>query len=205
MFWPKAILATLLFFSAVPLGFSQTNEDWAWMDEHFQSTLDALLPLDQPIGALVIYRSHRDLYTDVPEYSLSIQQHNENNGKRHYLTARILVPDSQSLYSQMMALHRKYPDRPASEVRGELRLQTWSVTETDCPALTKQFTKLRELRFGIPLSDEIVLHPLIHEFRFRGLAGDMKIVIDDQSHALAKWATETKQALAPCTVSSQKR
>lgn len=46
------------------------------MSNYFDKTLHDLFPIDERYGGYVAYRSHRDLHTDVPEYSFVIGPEN---------------------------------------------------------------------------------------------------------------------------------
>ncbi|MFY9842808.1 MAG: hypothetical protein WAK23_06845 [Terriglobales bacterium] len=63
------VAALLLSFPAGGSLSAQSSADWDWMSNHFDKALHNLFPIDERFGGSVAYRSHRDLYTDVGEYS----------------------------------------------------------------------------------------------------------------------------------------
>lgn len=157
---------------------AQSSADWDWMSNHFDKALQALFPIDERYGVYVAYRSHRDLHTDVPEYSFVIGPENSDtvSGLPRYLAAHVREAESASVYDQMMALHRKSPNRSADDIQKDLHVKKWKVTEMNCPAIKAQFSKFQQLRFAPPQFDVVILHPLIHEFRIRAGGGIWKLL-----------------------------
>jgi hypothetical protein len=170
------------------------------MSSHFPKALDDIFPIDESSGADVAYRSHRDLHTDVPEYSFVIATKNSDtvSGLPRYLAAQVREADSTSVYDQMMALHRKFPNRSADDIQRDVHVRKLKLTEMNCPAIRTQFSKLQELRLAMPQFDVVILHPLIHEFRIRAGAGDMEVALYEDENSLVLWAIETRHVLELC-------
>src|SRR6202162_544271 len=145
---------------------AQSSADWDWMSDHFDKALHDLFPIDERYGVYVAYRSHRDLYTDVPEYSFLIgtEKSDTVSGLPRYLVAHVREAESASVYDQMMALHRKFPNRPADDIQKDVHVKKLKLTEMNCPAIKAQFSKFQQLRLAPPQFDVVILHPLIHEF-----------------------------------------
>ena len=97
-----------------------------------------------------------------------------------------------------MALHRKFPNRPAEDIQKDVRVKMWKLTEMNCPAITSQFAKFQRLRLAPPQFDVVILHPLIHEFRIRAGGGDIEAALYDDENSFVRWALETRHALELC-------
>jgi hypothetical protein len=182
---------------------SQTDADWEWMGKNFGPTMELLLPIKKTLGGYVSYRSYRDLYTDVLEYSFLIghDQRKEGYGAEPHLSAHVRMADSISIYDQMMKMHRANPQKDLVDIQHAVKLKMWDLTEKTCPVVQSQFQKFQKLRFGPPVFDEIVLHPLIHEFRIQAGMGGMDLSLVDSEHPLVIWALETRRALESCVSS----
>jgi hypothetical protein len=180
---------------------AQSSADWDWMSNHFDKAFHDLFPLHERYGVYVAYRSHRDLHTDVPEYSFVIGPENSDtvSGLPRYLAAHVREAESASVYDQMMALHREFPNRSADDIQNDVRVRKWKLTEMNCPAVKAQFSKFQQLRLGPPQFDVVILHPLIHEFRIQAGGGDMEVSLYDDENSFVPWAVETRHALELCT------
>src|SRR5215470_8198523 len=84
-----------------------SEADWQWMNEHFGPAFERLIPLKRTSGIYVAYRSHRDLYTEVLEYSFLVGQNVRSNapGLQPFLSTHICQADTVSVYDQMMKMH----------------------------------------------------------------------------------------------------
>ena len=194
-----AIIAAALI--AVPRLASQTDSDWQWMDEHFLRAFDDLFPIQQRVGIYVAYRSHRDLYADVPEYGfvLGRMPRDNANGLQPSLSADVRVADGSSLYDQLLTLHRKRPDEPFASTEGNLKIREWRLTETNCPAVKSEFELFQQLKFPPPKFDEIVIHGWVHEIQARAGTGDMRIDLSEEHNPLVEWAVGARRAFDACT------
>jgi hypothetical protein len=183
---------------------AQSSADWDWMSNHFDKALHDLFPIDEGYGVYVAYRSHRDLHTDVPEYSFVIgtEKSDTVSGLPRYLAAYVREAESASVYDQMMAQHRKFPNRSADDIYKDVRVKKLKLTEMHCPAIKAQFTKLQQTRLALPQFDVVILHPLVHEFRIRAGGGDMDVALYDDENSLVSWATETRHALELCVTNT---
>ena len=122
---------------------AQSSADWDWMSNQFDKALHDLFPIDERYGVYVAYRSHRDLHTDVPEYSFVIgpEKSDTVSGLPRYLAAHVREAESASVYDQMVAQHRKFPNRSADDIQKDMHVKKWKLTEMDCPAIKAQFSK----------------------------------------------------------------
>jgi hypothetical protein len=181
---------------------AQSNADFAWMDNHYSDSFQELFPLELPAlpAPYVAYRSHRDLYTDTPEYSFVIARDEsaKRSGEQPAFVAQVRQADSSSIYDQMMALHRRSPNRSAADIQKELRVKKWTLAETTCPAIRNQLSKFQQLRLVPPEFDAIVLHPLINQFRVRAGMGNMDLELYEDDNSFVQWAIETRHAFDVC-------
>lgn len=104
--------ALLLSFCVAATLSAQSSAAWDWMTSHFPKALDDFFPIDQRYGVDVAYRSHRDLHTDVPEYSFVIASENANtvSGLPRYLVAQVREAESASVYDQMNGATSEIPE-----------------------------------------------------------------------------------------------
>jgi len=183
---------------------SQTEADWTWTNEHFGLLLDALMPLQTTAGLYVTYRANRDYVTRVPEYWFRIgYEFNEKQGygSNNFLSAHERIASPNSIYDQLMALHRSDPAaQEAANFKARIKLRSYDFTETNCPAIKSQMEKFKRLQTKMPdlNGNVITIHPMNHVFYAVGAEGDMNIVLSDEENPLVKWALETRQALEGC-------
>lgn len=194
-------LVTLAIALATHLGCQSSapsQADVDWMTQHYPQTLNELLPLKSDV--LVSYRSHRDLYTDILEYSFLIQHgaRTSDNSHKRFLSAEVRIADGVSIYDQMMKMHRADGSETEQSMRPKIKVKTWNLTEQTCPPIQASFVKLHKLKFKAPAPDTIVLHPLIHEFYIGGGAGKAQAEIQTSTHPLVRWAVETRKELDAC-------
>ena len=148
---------------------SQTEAEWEWANKHFGQALDALTPLRRVAGPYVVYRAHRDLRTDVPEYWFLIgrDQNEKGYGLHTYLSAHVRAAETLSIYDQLRSMRRSNEQGDAVSITQKIKLQTWDLNETNCPAIKDEVEKLEELQPKLPklTADTIVLHPMNWVFR----------------------------------------
>jgi hypothetical protein len=155
----------------------------------------------------VSYRANRDLVTSIPEYWFRIGY--EFNQKQGYglqssFSAHVRIASPNSIYDQLMALHRSNPaTQEAANFKSRIKLSSYDFTEINCPAIKAQIDKFEKLQIKLPdLNGNLVtIHPMNHAFFAQGAEGDMSMVLTDEEHPLVKWASETRQALERCVKS----
>ena len=106
---------------------AQTEEDFEWVGRHFTSALNEFLPIELETGANVGFRSHRDLYNNVFEYSFILSKDYPTNR----VTAVVKMADSITLYDQLMALHRRNPSASYENLKSQLRIREWRFSEAE--------------------------------------------------------------------------
>ena len=197
----------LAFWFAIGTIKAQTEADWDWTNKAFDPALDTLMPLHAKGGLYVTYRANRDYVTSIPEYWFRIgYEFNEKQGYglNNFFSAHVRIASPNSIYDQLMALHRSNPGtQEASSFTPRIRLRSYDLTEMNCPAIKVQMDKFQKLQAKPPVlnGNVITIHPMNHVFYAQGADGYMTIVLTDEELPLVKWALETKQALGQCAKS----
>jgi hypothetical protein len=195
-----AVVAILSFESGMLLSQTEAERDWANL--HFAQVLDTVMPLQRTASIYIVYRAHRDLHTEVPEYWFLIgtDPNEKGYGLHPYLSAHIRAADTSSIYDQLVRMHRSDAKEDASSIAKKVRLKAWDWNEANCPAITDELEKLKDLQSKLPdlTANTIVLHPMNHEFHLQAATGDANLVLWDDEHPLVKWALDTRRALDKC-------
>jgi len=185
--------ALVIALSAYVSGRAQEEGDWDWVNQHFQTTLNEFLPLDK--DAVLAFRSYRDLYTDVLEYSISFLQTRQGG-----LEVVVRMPIDVSVYDQLMRFHLENPGEDISSIKKKLRVKEWRLAEESCPAARYWFSEYQKLLLPTPTQDIIILHPMVYRFHLSDSVTDMQIEVHDEEHPLVIWAENTRRALSACTI-----
>jgi len=182
-------------------GWAQKDEDWLWMDDHFQDVLTELLPIEE---TFLGYRSYRDLYTDVLEYSFIFKR--EANDNRLFLVIR--MADSVSLYDQMMALHMKNRSEHIKSIKKKLRVKERRVDDLACAPLKTAHDEFYNLSLPMLSAAEraerakgivsLPLHPTVHTFHTSTIGSELKLELTRQEHPFVEWATRTRSTVEKC-------
>lgn len=172
-----------------------------WAEEHFPSVLTEFLPFEKE--AEVSFRTYRDLYTDVLEYSCSISW-KENRG----VEAIIRMADSISMYDQMVAIHKKNPNEPIESIKRKLKVKEFRLTDKICPAVKSRLLLFEKLQLPVRTKRErinaakgvvdIILHPTIYTFEASMSGGSANLELIGNEHPLIGWAKETRRVLEAC-------
>jgi hypothetical protein len=187
------VLTAALFFQAPPASQEPSDADWDWVNARFGAVLRELLPFPSEPGNYIAFRSYRDLYPEVLEFSFVISS--AADGK---LSAIVRVPDGISIYKQIMTLHRQNPTATIEAIKQSLKIKEWSTSDGSCPTLRQRYRGFQHLRFTAPEIDIIVLHPMIYQFKVSGGGGDMDLVTFNNKHPLVSWAGDTRSAFEAC-------
>jgi len=196
-------ITALLLFATVTCS-AQDQKDWPWVNERFQAVLQQVMPIKEPTGESLGYRSYRDLYTNELECSFVF---NSVPRDRH-ITAVLRKADSVSIYDQIMALHTKNPEENVDTFMKQLKVNERHLSEATCPAVRRQYDRFYELVLPMLSADDraaqargeysITLHPRVHTFQAHISGGTLHLIIGRQDHPFAVWATETLSALENC-------
>lgn len=178
-----------------------------WVDRHSRETLDLVLPLGTDYGPHVAYRFYEDSHRgETPEYTFHLGHAPKDSGLglNGYVSAVVRTPEV-SVYDQLTRLHRSNPEMSAASLAKQIKVKETHLTEMKCSSVRVQYDKFTKLRFGVPVFDEIILHPPNHEFKVTGGLGELDFILWDRSHPLVKWAVETRQKLDKCIMDAEKR
>jgi hypothetical protein len=190
---------------------AQDDSDWDWVDKHFAALLQEFLPINADAGVSLTYRSHRDLYTDVPEYSLVFNR----NWQTQRIDVIVRMADGVSLYDQTMALHRQHPAESFESIKKKLKVKEWRGNSQTCPAASALYEAFYRLRLPMESTEDkkrrakgeemITLHPTVHTFITDISGGSLELTLTDQDHPFVRWAVKARRALEPCIASPQRR
>src|ERR1700723_1276836 len=106
------------------------------------------------------------------------------------------------VYDQMMAQHRKFPNRSADDIQKDVHVKKLKLTEMGCPAIKMQFSKLQQTHFALPQFVFVILHSFLHAFPIRTGGGDLDVSLYDDENSLVSWAVGTRHALELCATSA---
>jgi hypothetical protein len=173
---------------------AQTEEEIEWVNKHFRSVMVGLLPIEEGTDTYVGFRAHRDLHNNVLEYSLLLNL----NHPADRVEGVLRVADSATLYEQLMALHRRGTGEPIENLKKQLKVKEFRVTEAECPALRAAFLKFSKIPFRAPDPYLLILHPMVYEFEVSPLSEHMGLAVAESNHPLVKWALSTRRALEAC-------
>jgi len=205
-----ASIVFLLLGSLACPGQEQEQKDWTWVNEHFSSVLEEVMPMRERLGFFSIaYRSRRDLYTDELEVSIVFNE----DFQEKYLTAVLREADSVSIYDQIMALHAKNPTESIEDIKKQLKVKELRFSEKTCPVLRREYDKFYKLTLSMRSSDDraaraagkyvITLHPRVHTFRADISGGSLEVVLSQQDHPFVVWAAQVRSTLEACRGNAQ--
>ncbi len=184
----------IILFSMTQSYNAQEVNDWHWVNEHYYSILNTLLPMEGTRGTSIGFRSHQDLYTEVLEYSLLFSKDITNQ----QIEVVVRTADSTSIYDQIVKLHRQKPAASISEILPNLKIREWRLSDKICPDVKLSFEKFHHLKFTTPDPNLLILHPTIYEFQANASAGQMRLTLFDDTHPVVVWALTTRQYLEGC-------
>ena len=188
-------LGTTLSSSAAPQ--AQTDSDW--MGKAFAAAFDVFFPIQHGEGDFIAVRAHRDGTNDLPEFSIVL----EDTQSARSIHATLREAQGSSLYQQLAALHVKEPSKSYTELKPELKVQTWNLTANQCPAIAVQLKAFNNIQFVRPRDDDpIAEHPILYQFHESVDGGDSEVTEFVETRAFPKWANETHNALEACAAST---
>jgi len=192
----------------------QTSKEWNWTEKNWQIVVNDLLPIKGDLGYHVTYRATQSLHAskgEKPEYYFRIGFDRSDKGYsvNNYIFAHVRIPDSNSIYDQIMDMHRKGSTLSGKQLESKIRIGSLDYTDKNCPAARKAFLEFQELKYGAPyinteglLRDpplvEVMLDGPIYEFHIVGVTGQSDVTLYDESNPLVTWAMKTQRELAAC-------
>ncbi len=199
----RVFLIVLLFFVATSRTNAQapSDEDWDWVNRNYPAALNHFLPIKRDLSFDLAFRSHRDLYTDVLEFSFAFQTIRTPSK----LVANIRMADTVSIYDQLMTFHRQQPSETFENLKSKVKIKQFSFGTKECPALLARINDLSKMRLKLPfVSDIIVLHPMIYEFWFSTNITEMHLSLVNDADPLAHWANDTRREIEACIERQQR-
>jgi hypothetical protein len=188
---------------------AQEQQDWEWVEDHYKSVLDELLPL-QTTGFYLGYRSSGDVENPHLEYSFVFRKTIQDN----YITVTVRQADSTPLIDQMVALHIKNRTESIENLIKQLKVKEYLLSERTCPVVRKQYDEFYKQSLQMYSREDreleaqglitIRLHPVGHEFEAHISGGVMRLDIDDKKHPFVRWADKTRVALEACKAAGNK-
>lgn len=202
---PKRFLVTILFVSLLSKSsLAQTQEDWDWVNNHFFTVLEEILPIRERLGFSVGYRSYRDLFTNETEFSFVFNRIIQEK----YITVIVRQPQTTSLYDQIMTAHRRNPNESIDAIKKQLRLRQQRYSEKTCSAIRTQYDEFYQLTLQMLSAKDkrqqskgefsIILHPRVHTFSADISGGRIELVLDEPDHPFVRWANKTRELLERC-------
>lgn len=171
-----------------------------WVAKHFVSALEEFFPVRNAPGDFIAVRTHQSGTNDALEFAFVIQ----NTQDPHTISATVHEAEGSSLYHQIAALHAK--DRSASfdAIRPQLKIQTWNLSATQCPAVLAQFNAFQHIQFVRPRDeDEPEENPIVYEINETVDGSSSQVIEAIRTRAIPRWADETRKALLACAVPGQ--
>ncbi len=194
---PALCLAWALVCSA---GFPQSDATREWTDKHFLVAFEDFFPTRHAEGDFVAVRARQSGSNEAPEFSFIL----ENTQDPRALRGTLREAQGSSLYQQLTALHAKEPARSYEEIKPELKVQTWTFTAPQCPAVEAQYNAFENIQFVRPRDeDEVEENPIVYEINETVAGGSSQAIEFIPTRAIPRWAVATRQALRACAKLSE--
>ncbi|HSQ20339.1 MAG TPA: hypothetical protein VLR92_08190 [Blastocatellia bacterium] len=200
----RFMVATLLLSFSSQSSRAQTQDDWDWVNKHFFTVLEEILPIRERLGFSVGYRSYRDLFTKETEFSFVFNRIVQEK----YITVIVRQPQTTSLYDQIMTAHRRNPNESIDAIKKQLKLRQQRYSEKTCSAIRIQYDEFYQLTLQMLSAKgkreqskgefSIILHPRVHTFTADISGGRMELVLDEPDHPFVIWANKTRELLERC-------
>jgi hypothetical protein len=178
----------------------QTDAGDEWTSKAYAAALEDLFPVRHADGDFIAVRAHQNGGYDVPEFSFILADTQDS----HATYAILRETQGASIYHQLTILHAKDPAKSFAEVKADLKIQTWNLSLSQCPAVAAQYKAFENITFVRPHDDDPVSeHPILYEINESVGGGDSQVVEFIESRAIPRWANETRKALDSCAASAQ--
>jgi hypothetical protein len=174
---------------------SQSADDHSWADKNFIAAFDEFFPISHAQGDFVAARAHRDGVNDLPEFSVVI----DNTDNPRAIRGILREAQGAPLYHQLVALHAKDPAKPYDQLKQELKVQVWTFSAAQCPAVAEQYKAFENIAFVRPRDDDAEdEHPIMYQFHESVGGGDSEVMEYVESRAFPKWTNATHKAFGAC-------
>jgi hypothetical protein len=169
------------------------------MLKHFYPAFDELFPIKHAEGDFIAVRAHREFSYNLLEFSVVI----ENTENSKMMRGILREAEGESLYQQVHELVSKDLDVSLEQMKPELKVQMWSFSAAQCPAVAEQYKAFENITFVRPRDDDAQdEHPIMYQFHESVGGGDSEVMEYVESRAFPKWANATHRAFAACATSS---
>ncbi len=183
---------------------SQVDE--AWAGANVEEATDDLLPMDRPNPSVkeqdyITYRYTHWFVIASREYSFSLIRNSyERPGPlTFYWTARVSMPDGDSIFEQLAQLHSRSPNQSLSELEQQIRIKTWTFDERTCPIIATRAAIFLDRPFKVPFNANLSSGDTpSFEFHVNSLNTSLTITTRDGAYSLVSWGAETRRLLAQC-------
>lgn len=197
----KIIVALFALTLACSPARSQTSSQQdEWVAKYFQIAFEEFFPIKKAEGDFLAVRVHRSGLNDLPEYSIVLEDAQDS----HSVRAVVREAQGMSLYQQLAALHAAQPSASYDELKRDIKVETWTLSSADCPAVSTQLKAYENIDFVRPRDeDEPNENPILYEFN-ETLGGGGSVLEYMENRALPRWARTTRAALDACISSAAK-
>jgi hypothetical protein len=192
-----AKLAALCLSSALACSANFPQDDAAreWTDRHFLVAFEDFFPSRHAEGDFIAVRARQNGSNEAPEFSFIL----ENTQDLHAIRGTLREAQGESLYRQLAALHAKDPARSYEELKPELKVQTWTFTAAQCPAVQAQYNAFENIQFVRPRDeDKVEENPIVYEINETVAGGSSQVIEFLPTRAIPRWAVATQAALRAC-------
>ena len=153
--------------------FPQIDPAREWTDKHFLVAFEDFFPTRHAEGDFIAVRARQNGSNEAPEFSFIL----ENTQDPHAIRATLREAEGASLYQQLAALHAKDPSRSYEDMKLELKVQTWSFTAAQCPAVKTQYDAFENIQFVRPRDeDEPDENPIVYEINETVAGGSSQVI-----------------------------
>ena len=180
--------------------FSQGDAAREWTDKHFLTAFEEFFPTRTGEGDFIAVRARQNGSNEAPEFSFIL----ENTQDPHAIRATLREAQGTSLYQQLAALHAKDPAKSYPDMKPDLKVQTWTFTAAQCPAVQAQYNAFENIQFVRPRDeDEVEENPIVYEINETVAGGSSQVIEFIPTRAIPRWAAATRQALRACATPGQ--
>jgi hypothetical protein len=183
-----------------------------WAERNYSVVLNSVLP----IGAIDVDKFPRDVRWIVtvriippfekPEFRFSLQKKYDGT-----IETIVSTPRDSSILTQLRELKKKKPDAAVEQISSLVTLKHSTVTDRNCPQLSRLARELESLKLSPVLRDEISMDSTGYEFWSQALWGNRLLVrrggpgpdAPKQPNPLLNWIEDARNTLSrSCPVSA---
>jgi hypothetical protein len=147
---------------------------------------------------LVVYRSYRDFYQEVPEAYFRLELAPSSSPGKDIFLASLVAPEGSSIQQQLLTLHRASPRASLKVLLARVAVQRVVVDSQRCSAIRSRVEALSDLSIQIPALNVIELHPFVHRIVVDVDGAHVDATLHDTDAPVVRWALETAKAIQDC-------